>query len=233
MARTNSKQAGVAEGTFMVQDSAMPVGIRTTEAVSSITLRRLVESTVKVEIIGKTAYIPHKWSEKSKRMMPGHPDKPQIRETKGVRKPEEEAEACIYRLPDGQPGIPAVAIKAAMVGGCRLFEGLTMTQAKILFYVIGEGPEELIRFTGEPHMREDTPRNSNGSADLRYRYEFRNWRASVEISYLAGLIDQESILALLDAGGRGGVGEWRPSAPKSLTGLYGQFRVRDLGEEAP
>jgi hypothetical protein len=81
-------------------------------------------------------------------------------------------------------------------------------------------------------MREDTPRNSNGSADLRYRYEFRNWHARPEISYLAGLIDQDSILALLDAAGRGGLGEWRPSAPKSLTGIYGQFRVLDKGEAA-
>ena len=39
------------------------------------------------------------------------------------------------------------------------------------------------------------------------------------------MIDEASVIALVDAAGMGGVGEWRPSAPKSATGSYGQFRV--------
>ena len=31
--------------------------------------------------------------------------------------------------------------------------------------------------------------------------------------------------ALVDAAGIGGVGEWRPTSPKSATGSYGTFRV--------
>jgi len=30
----------------------------------------------------------------------------------------------------------------------------------------------------------------------------------------------------VDAGGNGGVGDWRPSAPKSLTGTFGRYEVR-------
>lgn len=191
-----------------------------------ITLTRLVEETLEVEIEGITPYIPHKWSEKAKAMMPGHPDKARVREAKGVREPEAEADACVYRLADGRVGIPATALKAAMVDACRHFDGVTMKEAKLQFYVVGEGPEQLVPLTaGEPHLREDTPRNANGGADLRYRYEYRDWRAKPQIRYLASRLDQESVVALLDAGGRGGVGDWRPSAPKSATGTFGMFRV--------
>lgn len=194
---------------------------------SVATLTRLVEASTEIEIEAISPAIPHKWSEKSKRMMPGHPDKPQIAETKGARKPQEEAEDCVHRLPDGRPGIPATAIKAAMVGACRLFDGLTMTEAKILFWVKGEGPEQLIpfEFEGEPILREDTPRNANGGADLRYRYQFNAWRATIKLHYLQGKISPDSLVSLLDAGGRGGWGDWRPSSPKSATGMYGMWRV--------
>lgn len=196
-----------------------------TNETGGIELRRLVDSTVALEIEGETPYIPHRWSEKAKAMMPGHPDRPELRGPKGDREPEEEAEACVYRFPDGRPGIPATAIKAAMVGACRLFEGVTMIEAKLKFHVVGEGPDQLIPFTGEPRLREDTPRNSNGGADLRYRYAFDNWRATITINFITGQLSENSIVALLDAAGRGGIGDWRPSAPKSATGTFGKFRV--------
>lgn len=205
---------------------------KTAKAVEGvITLRRLVEKQASIEIVGITPYIPHRWSEKAKELMPGHPNKAQVRETKGPRQPVEEAESCVYRLPDGRPGIPATALKAAMVGACRLFEGLTMVEAKLKFHVVGEGPEQLVPLTGTPVLREDTPRNSNGSADLRYRTMFTDWRATVTISYLAGLLNDDSVVALLDAAGKGGVGDWRPSAPKSATGTFGMFRVAAEGLE--
>jgi hypothetical protein len=190
-----------------------------------ISLQRLQEGVVQVEIVGLTPYIPHKWSEKSKRMMPGHPENSGLKGKKGVRQPEEEAEACVYRFPDGRPGIPATSLKAAMVGACRLFDDMTMTAAKIVFHVEGEGPEQLIPFDGSAAMREDTPRNSGGTADLRYRYAFSDWKASVKVRYIKDQVTEESIVALIDAAGRLGIGDWRPSAPKSATGTFGTFRV--------
>jgi hypothetical protein len=197
-----------------------------------ITLSRLKDAETELEIEGITPYIPHRWSEKVRQMMPGHPDKPLIAEKKGVRNPEEEAEACVYRLEDGRPGIPATAIKAAMVGACRFFDSINMVEAKLKFHVIGEGPEQLVPFTGTPILREDTPRIALGSTDLRYRYMFDNWRATVRIKYVASAISQEAILALLDAGGRGGIGDWRPSAPKSHTGTYGRWQVPTKDDES-
>ena len=43
--------------------------------------------------------------------------------------------------------------------------------------------------------------------------------------FLEKPIDADSVVALVDAGGRLGVGDWRPSSPKSATGIYGQYKV--------
>lgn len=196
-----------------------------------INLQRLGEQVRAVEITGVTPVIPHKWSEKSIRMMPGHPERDTMNK-KGIRTAEEEAEACVYRLPDGRPGIPATAFKAALVSACRFFDKPSMTEAKLLFFVEGEGPDQLVPIEGTPILREDTPRNANGSADLRYRYAFDQWRATVTIRFVPSCISAASIVALLDAAGRVGVGDWRPGSPKSHTGTFGQFRVTPEGAAA-
>lgn len=196
------------------------------KASEAVELRRLDDITIDVPIKGITPVIPHKWSEKAKSMMPGHPKSAErVKERKGVRKPEEEAEACVYRLSDGRPGIPATAFKAAIVGACRFFDKPSMTEVKQLIFVEGVGPEQLVPITGKQVLREDTPRNSGGGADLRYRNMFINWTATLKIRYVPSSITASSVVTLVDAAGRGGVGDWRPSSPKSATGTFGCWRV--------
>lgn len=189
-----------------------------------IILKRLEDVEMEITIQGLTPVIPHKWSEKAKRQMPGHPDR-DTHTKKGAREPEAEAEGCVYRLDDGRPGMPATAFKSAIVSACRFFEDLPMVQAKLLFHVVGQGPEQLVPIKGNPVLHEDTPRNSSGTADLRYRYYFEDWSAVLKIRFTAARISPESIMALVDAAGRVGVGDWRPGAPKSATGTFGTFRV--------
>src|SRR6185436_5961104 len=135
---------------------------------------------VSFEIEGRTPYISHRFSEKIKATLPGHPDRDTLRDPKGVRQPEAEAFQATYWLPDGEPGIPAVAFKAAMVSACRHFEGITMVEAKLKFHVLGErgkDGDELVRLTQySRRVREDTPRLASGANDLRYRNEFSNWK---------------------------------------------------------
>lgn len=200
------------------------------ESEGTIELRRLEDAMIRIPIVGLTPVIPHRWSQKSLSMMPGHPDRDTVKKAKEVRKPVEEAEACLYRL-GKDLALPATAFKAAMVGACRFFDKPTMVEAKQLLFVVGEGTEQLVRIEGdkgEPH--EDTPRNANGSADLRYRYYISNWSAVLTVRYVPTLISQGSVIALVDAAGRGGVADWRPSAPKSCTGTYGTWRVDEAKE---
>ena len=190
----------------------------------TIQLRRLKDAVIRIPIVGLTPVIPHRWSEKAKRMMPGHPDAPDVKETKGARKPEEEAEACLYRL-GTKIALPATGFKAAVVGACRFFEKPSMVEAKQLIFIEGEGPEQLVEIKGRKELREDMPRNANGNADLRYRYYIHDWTTTISVRYVPSRITRESVIALVDAAGRGGVCDWRPSAPKSYTGTYGTFRV--------
>ncbi len=200
----------------------------------AIELRRLEEGFVIAQVEGVTPVIPHRWSEKAIRMMAEKQSGAGVKVKREPKDPEQEAKDSCYWIDMEdeagggivtKAGIPATAFKAAMVGACRFFEGLTMTQAKLLFYVEGIGKDQLVPIEGKGEMRTDTPRNATGVADLRYRYSFHPWSARLTIKFLPSVITHDSVLALLDGAGRGGVGDWRPSAPKSATGTFGQFRV--------
>jgi hypothetical protein len=201
-----------------------------TETGGTIQLTRISDAFVEVPIIGVTPLIPHRWSEKAKRMMPGHPDSAGgVKKVKEKRNPEAEAEACLYKLGDSL-AMPATAFKSAIIGACRFFDKPSMTEAKLLIWVIGHGPEQLTVIEGTKEQREDTPRNANGNCDLRYRYQLNGWSATIRVGYIPHRISKESVIALVDAAGRGGIGDWRPSAPKSHTGTFGCFRVDETKE---
>lgn len=190
-------------------------------------LARVTRDRVEVQVIGVTPVIPHKWSEKSLRMMRDKQFGQAARPKHEPKNPEEEAEAALYRLANGDPGLPATAFKAAIVGAARLFSGITMTSLKTGIFVIGEGEDQLVPLEGEMKLREDTPRNATGVVDLRYRYAFWPWSTTLVIEYLATMVDPDSVISLVDAAGNGGVGDWRPSAPKSNTGTFGRFMVAE------
>lgn len=192
----------------------------------AVVLTRIQRHRITVPIAGDSPLIPHKWSEKALRMM-RESQSGGVRAKKEPKEALAEAEGCQYYLPDGRPGMPATAFKAAIVGACRLFDGLTMTLVKSAIFVEGVGPEQLVPIVGEREIHEDTPRNATGVADLRYRYYYHPWSAELTVSYLPNVIDPASVGTLVDAAGNGGVGDWRPSAPKSATGTFGRFHVID------
>ena len=193
---------------------------------TGVRLVPVLRSIVEVPIVGLTPVIPHKWSEKALRLMRESQSGNKARAKHEPKVPEDEAEASLYRLPDGRPGMPATAFKAAMVGAARLFQGVTMVTLKSSIFVQGEGPDQLVALEGDMHLREDTPRNATGVVDLRYRYAFWPWSALIRVEFLTAVVDLDSIYTLVDAAGNGGVGDWRPSAPKSLTGTFGRFEVK-------
>jgi hypothetical protein len=189
-----------------------------------ISLQRLDDAELTIDIEGLTPLIPHRWSEKALRQMRnkqfGNPSAG--REPKN---PEEEALASCYWLQPDVPGMPATAFKSATIDGARFFPAITMAELKSTIFVKGVGPDQLVEITGDPLLREDTPRNSGGTADLRYRYQFMPWRAQLTVRFVPTQLTADSVVALVDAGGRGGVGDWRPNAPKSKTGTFGTYRV--------
>lgn len=194
----------------------------------AITLKRLERETFSVRITGTAPLIVHRFDEKAKQMMLDA-QQSSTRAKKAAKDPVADFNASRYLMPDGSDGFPAVGFKAAIVGAARLFEGISMVQVKQLIRVIGEGPSQLVPLIvdGEPTMREDTVRVGMGTADLRYRAQFWPWAADIVIQYVPSQIGMESIVTLVDAGGVGGVGEWRPSSPKGATGSYGTWEVSE------
>lgn len=178
-----------------------------------------------VPIRGVTPLIVSRFDEKAREeMLAGMQTK--TRKPKEPKDPDKDYERRRYRLDDSRDGFPAVGFKAAIVGAARLFEGVTMIALKTQLFVHGEGVDQLVAIDGLRTMREDAVRlPKSGQPDLRYRPMYWPWRAVLRIDFMPSQLSAESILALVDAGGFGGIGEWRPSAPKSLTGTYGRFTL--------
>lgn len=225
-----TKQANGTGTKELVATDAVIQSMKELEAIVSpkdkaIVLERIQRQTIIIPIIGLTPLIPGKWSEKAKAMMRESQSGPKTKAKKEPKIAEVDAEGRTYRLPDGRPGVPAVNFKCAIVDACRFFDGLPMTTAKRAFYVIGEGPEQLVPIIGEGTIREDMVRNATGVADIRYRMAFWPWAAELRVSFITRLLDQASVINLVDAAGQCGVCEWRPSSPKSSSGTYGMFQL--------
>jgi len=196
---------------------------------TSITVRPLKIERMKVEIVGRTPLIVHNWSEKSRAILAG--DEPKVQAKK--RPPrcesrEHDYEASRYRLEDGSDGFPAVAFKAAIADAFRFFEGsgIKKVNLKQSVFVRGEGPAQLVRIVGEPEMREDVVRIGMAQTDLRWRAQYWPWSVVLDIEYMPSMIGAEALVNIINAAGYGGVGEYRPSSPKSATGSYGMFEVK-------
>lgn len=191
---------------------------RTKEPQQVVEIKRLNERRAVVELVSDSPLIVHAWSAKAKKEMLDKQMK-RARGPKIAKDPERDYEEAFYRLPDGCPGFPSVAFKtAAVCAAGRFVDGMRMTEVRGMFHVVGE----LVEIRGEPQMREDMVRVGKGTADIRYRPEFKKWRCSLEIRYNADAISLEQIVNLLNMAGFGvGIGEWRPEKD----GVYGMFHV--------
>ena len=173
--------------------------------------------TVRIRLVGDSPLICHKWSEKAKKEMLDKQMK-KAKTAKVAKDPVRDYEESLYTLPEGGYGFPCVAFKSAAVGACRFTEGVKMTMARGAFHVDGE----LAKIEGEPNMREDMVRVGMGTADIRYRGEFRTWAVNLDITFNAAAMSLDQIVNLYNLAGFGiGVGEWRPEKD----GSYGRFHV--------
>lgn len=177
-----------------------------------------------IRIVGDTPLIVHNWSEKSKKEML---DKQMKKASTGrtTKDPEQDFRDSLYVLPDGRYGFPSVGFKNAAVTACTsLDKSVTKVGARQAFHVSGE----LVVIEGDqPTPREDMVRVGMGSADLRYRGEFKNWYADIEVVFNPHAMSLEQIINLFNYAGFGvGVGEWRPEK----NGQFGRFHVALEGE---
>lgn len=199
------------------------------EEVTMMEIPEIKVETMKVTIVGDSPLIVHKWSEKAKKEML---DKQMKKASAGKEAKDPWLDYCdsMYWLtgePEDYPtqedidnasfGFPACAFKACAIDA-GYQQGLIpkKTTARGAFHIIGD----LVEIEGKPSMREDMVRIGQGTADIRYRAEFREWKATLMIRYNPKAMSAEQIVNLLNMGGfSNGIGEWRPSKD----GSFGTF----------
>jgi hypothetical protein len=176
-------------------------------------------------LVGDSPLIVHAWSKKAKEAML---NKQQKKPSKGkeIRDPERDFKEALYVMEDGSYGFPSVAFKAAAVTACSQIDGVKKVFARQTFHILGG---DLVRIYGDPPaMREDMVRVGMGTADLRYRGEFKKWWAKIDIEYNASAISEPQLINIFNTAGFGvGIGEWRPEKD----GRNGRFHVADSTEE--
>lgn len=173
---------------------------------------------IKIKLVGDAPLICHAWSAKAKKEML---DKQMGIASAGKepKDPDRDFKESLYPLTDGGYGFPAVAFKNAAVTACTsLGKSITKVAARQAFHVMGE----MVEIKGTPTMREDMVRIGMGTADIRFRGEFKEWACEVTVRYNARVLTDEQIVNLFNVAGFAvGVGEWRPERD----GQYGLFHV--------
>lgn len=182
-----------------------------------------------VKLVGDSPLIVHAWSEKAKKEML---DKQMKKASKGkaakdpfkdyvdslywlTEKPENPTQEDVQKA---KFGFPSVAFKACAVSAAYR-SGIVGNKVSTnsAFHIMGD----MIEIIGTPEIREDMVRIAM-TVDIRYRGEFKNWSANLNIRYNANAISMEQIINYLNLGGFGvGLGEWR--AEKG--GNFGMFHV--------
>ena len=213
-------------------------------ATEVIEIRPIEIKKVTIRIVGDTPLIMHAWSEKAKRMML----EAQMGVAKGKKKeaknPVDDFIRSMYWLTpmpeDGtiesfeeaiangaRFGFPVTAFKQAAISAAyRMGWAKDKMSMRGAFFIDSDENGMIEIHSDTPEMREDMVKVGMGTADIRYRGEFKNWYADLTISYNAnGQYSLENIVNIINAGGYVcGVGEWRPERD----GQNGMFHVQAL-----
>ena len=214
----------------------------TKKATEVIEIRPIEIKKVTVRVVGDTPLIMHAWSEKAKRMMLEAQMGIAKGKKKEVKNPADDFIRSMYWLTpmpeDGTMesfeeaiangarfGFPVTAFKQAAISAAyRMGWAKDKMSMRGAFFIDSDENGMIEIHSDTPEMREDMVKVGMGTADIRYRGEFKNWYADLTISYNAnGQYSLENIVNIINAGGYVcGVGEWRPERD----GQNGMFHVQ-------
>lgn len=214
----------------------------------AIQIQKIEKKTIRVKLIGDTPLIMHAWSEKAKKMMLDAQQGKKAGKKKEYRNPVREFIDSMYWL-TGKPVLAddateeecEIAFEQAIANGAKFgFPATAFKQAgnsaayragwvknqmalRAAYFIKSEWGDMIEIHSDPPIMREDLVRIGMGSADLRYRGEFRNWWCEFDVVFTDGFgIRLENIINIIDAGGTAcGVAEWRPERD----GSFGTYHI--------
>lgn len=207
------------------------------KVVAQVTIPKLKIGRFTMKLIGDSPLVMHCFGEKARKQIEDRQKgSDAVTAKKEARQPEQDFMSALHVMPGTKPvlkkkdgevlaigefGFPAIGIKASAVTAA-VDAGAFKTTMRRAFH-IGNDRDDLVRITSDPPvMRTDNVRIGQGSTDVRYRPEFRNWSCEFDVSYNEAVIGVEQIINLFNNAGFGvGIGEWRPERD----GLFGRFRV--------
>lgn len=189
---------------------------------NTVDLKQLRLKTITIGLVGTSPLIMHAWSKKAKEQMLSKQMK--LATTgKEAKDPQRDFEESIYTDDSGLPAFPSVALKSAAVDAAIAMD-FKKTNLRQAFHIEGE----MVPIVGsDPTPREDMVRIGMGTADIRYRAEFKEWGTMFAVTVNTAMLSVEQLVNLFNAAGFGiGIGEWRPQRD----GQSGRFRVADEDE---
>lgn len=220
-----------------------------TQKTETIEIKPIEMTKVQLTLIGDSPLIMHAWSEKAKRMML----EKQTGKSKGkqvdFKNPVDDFVQSMYWI-EGKPeysdkaddvtcrkafeaaiakgakfGFPVSAFKQAAISAAyRMGWAKSKAELRGVFFIDSEYGDLLEIKSDTPEMREDMVRIGNGTADIRYRGEFKNWSTTFTLKFnVNGQYSLENLVNMINAGGMVcGVGEWRPEKD----GQFGMYHVK-------
>lgn len=212
-----------------------------TKKEETVQIKPLDIQKINIRIVGDTPLIVHAWSDKAKKMMLDAQMGATKTSAKEKRDPFDDFIQSLYWL-EGKPekstpeafmkavekgakwGFPVGAIKQAANSAAYRLKWVKNQMELRGSYFLNTEYGDMCEIKGSvPEMREDMVRIGMGSADLRYRGEFKNWYADMTLEYNAsGGMSLEQIINCINAGGYVcGLGEWRPEKD----GSFGKFHI--------
>lgn len=217
----------------------------TAKKAETIEIKPIEMKTLQVTVVGDSPLIMHAWSEKAKGML-RDPKSAKLLKKKS-RTPVDDYVQSMYWLkgkPEYDPmdppsdeeiekmidkenskfGFPITAFKQAAISAAYRM-GWVKDKMSLRGAFFLESPfDDMIEIVSDfPTIREDMVKIGMGTADVRYRGEFNNWKATFTLKYnVNGKYSVDDILNIINAGGLVcGVGEWRPERD----GQFGMFHI--------
>jgi hypothetical protein len=192
--------------------------------VTKVTITPPKMATATVKIIGTAPYIQNRFSSDNREKMllaqqAGSAAK-KTRKAKAPKDFQKVYEGSMHLSQEGWHGIPATAIRNAMIEACRLTE-VDMVRAKMCVFVPAQGLDRedltpLVRIDGKPRMQIERVKVGISSTDLAARAVFEKWSATFEVQWDADIFSAQDVINLLArAGYQVGIGAGRPLSKMS------------------
>lgn len=199
------------------------------DAPQAVVIPRLQILRLRLPIRGITPLIMCRFDEKVRAEMEAKTEG-KAKNKKAPKDPEAEWNAARWVSTEGWDGIHAGGVRAALIDAVRSVDGLTMTAVKQAIFIRADGRAAdgtpLVRIHGQAERFSNMCRTTTGVAYPRHRPIYKDWRCVLQLEVNEHILSRDAAVNLVSlAGFTCGLGEWRPTSPKSRTGDNGRFEL--------